>query len=67
MFNIYYADCHIRKRHPQVLRRHPIVRVFRVVVIKLDREAVAAQEVCLAAVAVFILGADVVVADRLCQ
>ena len=61
------ADRHIGKRHPQVLRRHPIIRVFGVIVIKLDREAVAPQKVRLAAIAVFILGADVIVTDGLRQ
>ena len=36
------ANRHIGKRHPQVLRRYPIFRVFGVIVIELDREAVAA-------------------------
>ena len=61
------ADRHIGKPHPQVLRRYPIIRVFGVIVIKLNREAVAPQEVCLAAIAVFILGADVIVTDGLRQ
>ena len=57
------ADCHIREGYPQILRRHPIIRVLGVIVIELHSEAVAPQEVCLAAVAVFIFGADVIVTD----
>ena len=61
------ADRHIREGYPQILRRHPIIRVLGVIVIELHSEAVAPQEVCLAAIAVFILGADVIVTDGLRQ
>ena len=61
------ADRHIREGRPQVLRRHPLVRILGVVVIKLHSEAVAPYKIGIAAVTVFILGADIIMADRLRQ
>ena len=61
------ADRHIREGGPQVLRRHPLVRILGVVVIKLHSEAVAPYKIGIAAVTVFILGADIIMADRLRQ
>ena len=59
------ADRHVREDGAQVLRRYPFVGILRVVVIELDSEAVTGDEVRLAAIAVFILGADVIVSDCL--
>ena len=53
----------IRKGLHDIVRGDPVIRILGVVVIAIHRKAVAADEVIAVAVAVFIFGADIVVAD----
>ena len=50
-----------------ILRSNPVLRVLRVVVVTIHREAVAPDEVVAVAVAVLVLGADIIVADGCLQ
>ena len=53
----------IRKGLHDIVGSDPVIRVLRVVVIAIHRKAVAADKVIAIAVAVFIFGADIVMAD----
>ena len=52
-----------RKGLHDIVGSYPVIRIFRVVIIAIHRKAVAADKVIAIAVAVFIFGADIVMAD----
>ena len=57
------GKAHARKGSGHVVRGDPLCGIFGVVVVAIDREAVASDEVVVVAVVVLIFGAYVVVAD----
>ena len=52
-----------RKSLHHIFRCHPVSRIFRMVIIAVHRQTVAADEVVTVAIAVAIFGTDIVVAD----
>ena len=57
------GKAHARKGSGHVVRGDPLGGIFGVIVVTIDREAVASDEVVVVAVVVLIFGAYVVVAD----
>ena len=54
---------HIRKRLSDIGRINPVFRILRMVVVAVYRQAVAANEILVAAIVILILGADVIMLD----
>lgn len=52
------------KRGFHIGRLHPLVRIFRVIIVAVHRQAIAADEVIAAAVVVAVLRANVITTDR---
>ena len=58
---------HVRESRSDIRRRLPVLRIFRMVIVAVHGQAVAAEEVVGVAVAAPVLRADIVVADGLRQ
>ena len=54
---------HIRKRLRDIGRIYPVFRILRMIVVAVYRQAVAADEILVAAIVILILGTDVITLD----